>query len=221
MIDQRINSCLTFYQRKCPHLIMMEKLYLFPQILNVTDIELAEGNCLDCKKYIDHRVLSTKSALEGETLYQRKTTMAPEIEKRQYPRARIRSPVSITSSQVLLRGVTRDISPGGLSIHLEKPLEISIPITISTTIATRGDTLELTGEVVWSNSHGFDNGSTLPSIGVQFIAISYKGKRAIGLTIFNQLIAEGRKPANFANLRALVVWGFRDIKMKNQALLPV
>ena len=129
--------------------------------------------------------------------------------------------VAITSSQVLLRGVTRDISPGGLSIHLEKPLEISIPITISITIATRGDTLELTGEAVWSNSQGFDNGSPLPSIGLQFIAISYKGKRAIGLTIFNQLIAEGRKPANFANLRALVVWGFRDIKMKNQALLPV
>jgi len=147
--------------------------------------------------------------------------MAPEIEKRQYPRVRIRWPVSITSSQVLLKGVTRDISPGGLSIHLEKSLEISIPLTISTTIATGGDTLELTGEVVWSKSNGFDNESTLPSIGVQFIAISYKGKRTIGLTIFNQLIAEGRKPANFANLRALVVWGSRDIKMKDQALLPV
>jgi c-di-GMP-binding flagellar brake protein YcgR len=120
-----------------------------------------------------------------------------------------------------LRGVTRDISPGGLSIHLEKPLEISIPLTITTTIATLGDTLELTGEVVWSNSHGFDNDSTLSSIGVQFIAISYKGKRAIGLTIFNQLIAEGRRPANFANLRALVVWGFRETKMKDQALLSV
>ena len=56
MIDQRINSCLTFYQRKCPHLIMMEKLYLFPQILNAIDIELAESNCLDCEKYIDRHV---------------------------------------------------------------------------------------------------------------------------------------------------------------------
>ena len=147
--------------------------------------------------------------------------MAPEIEKRQYPRARIRWPVSITSPQVLLKGVTRDISPDGLSIHLEKPLEISLPLTISITIATRGDPLELTGEVVWSNSHRFDNESTQPSIGVRCIAIPYKGKRAIGLTIFNQLIAERRKPENFDNLRALVVWGFRDIKIKDQDLLPI
>jgi hypothetical protein len=221
MINQRINCCLTFSQGKCPHLTMMKRICLFPQILNIIDTELAKTNCLDCNKYIDRRVLSTESTLEGKMLQERRTTMASEIEKRQYPRARIRWPVSITSSQVLLRGVTRDISPGGLSIHLEKQLEASIPITISTTIATRGDTLELTGEVVWSNSHSFDNEITLPSIGVQFIAISYKRKRTIGLAVFNQLIAEGRKPANFANLRALVVWGLRDIKMKDQALLPV
>ena len=71
MIDQRINSCLSFYQGKCPHLTMMEKSYLFPQMLNAVDIELAEGNCLDCRKYIDRRVFSTKSALEGETLRKR------------------------------------------------------------------------------------------------------------------------------------------------------
>lgn len=133
--------------------------------------------------------------------------MASESEKRKYPRARIRWPVSVKTPQVSLRGLTRDISPGGFSIHLEKPLEISLPLTISTTIATSGDTLELTGEVVWSNNHRSDDESALPSIGVRFIAISYEGKRAIGLAIFNKLIAERQKPPNFANLRALVVWG--------------
>jgi hypothetical protein len=34
----------------------MERFFLFPQILNAIDIELAEGNCLDCEKYIDRRV---------------------------------------------------------------------------------------------------------------------------------------------------------------------
>jgi len=133
--------------------------------------------------------------------------MASESEKRKYPRARIRWPVSVKTPQVSLRGLTRDISPDGFSIHLEKPLEISLPLTISTTIATSGDTLELTGEVVWSNNHGSDDESALPSIGVRFIGISYEVKKAIGLAIFNQLIAERRKPPNFANLRALVVWG--------------
>ncbi len=58
---------------------MMKRICLFPQILNVIDIELAEANCLDCKKYIDRRVLSTKSTLEGKTLHERRTTMASEI----------------------------------------------------------------------------------------------------------------------------------------------
>ena len=73
MIDQRINSCLTFCQGKCPHFTIMERFFLFPQILNAIDIELAEDNCQDCKKYINRRVLSTKSALEGEALHQRRT----------------------------------------------------------------------------------------------------------------------------------------------------
>ena len=133
--------------------------------------------------------------------------MASESEKRKYPRAKISWPVSLKTLQVSLRGLTRDISPGGFSIHLEKPLEISLPLTISTTIATSGHTLELTSEVVWSNNHGSEDESALPSIGVRFIGISYEVKKAIGLSIFNQLIAERRKPANFANLRALEVWG--------------
>ena len=101
MTDQRINSCLTFYQGKCPHLTMMAKFYLFPQILNAIDIELAEGNCLDCKQYIDRRVLSTKSALEVETLHQRRTTIAPKIEKRQHGRIAVR----LLSSMVTSRSV--------------------------------------------------------------------------------------------------------------------
>jgi c-di-GMP-binding flagellar brake protein YcgR len=133
--------------------------------------------------------------------------MASESERRKYPRAKIRWPVSVKTPQVSLRGLTRNISPGGFSIHLVKPLEISLPLTISTTIATSGDTLKLTAEVVWSSNHGSDDESPLPSIGVRFIDISNEGRRAIGLTIFNQLIAEERKPANFVNLRALVLWG--------------
>ena len=133
--------------------------------------------------------------------------MASESEKRKYPRAKMRWPVSVKTPQVSVRGVTRDISPEGFSIELEKPLEISLPLTISTHIAPSGDTLEFTGEVVWSNNHSSDNEGSLPSIGVRFTGISYAGRRAIGLTIFNQLIAERRKPSNFANLRALAVWG--------------
>ena len=102
--------------------------------------------------------------------------MASESEKRKYPRAKIRWPVSITTPQVSLTGVTKDISPGGFSIHLEKPVEMSLPLTISTNFATAGDTLELTGEVVWSSNHGSGDEGSLPSIGVRFTGISYAGE---------------------------------------------
>ena len=86
MIYRRINECLTFCQGKCPHSTMMERYFLFPQILNAIGIELAERNCLDCRKYIDRLAHSTKSPLGGETLHQRRTTMDSEIEKRQQGR---------------------------------------------------------------------------------------------------------------------------------------
>ena len=108
MIDKRINSCLTFYQRKCPHLTTVEKLYLFPQILNAIDIELAEGSCLDCEKYIDRRAHSTKSVLGGETFHKRRTTMASEIEKRQHDRIAVRYLTRmVTSRSVMWRAKQR------------------------------------------------------------------------------------------------------------------
>jgi len=86
----------------------MERYFLFPQILNAIDIELAEGNCLDCKKYIDRRALSTKSALGGETLHQRRTTMASEIEKRQHGRIAVEYFTRmVTSRSVMWRAKQR------------------------------------------------------------------------------------------------------------------
>ena len=102
MINQRINCCLTFSQEKCPHLTMMKIMCLFPQILNVIDIEIAEANCFDCKKYIDRRVLSTKSVLEGKTLQERRTTMASEIEKGQHVRISFKLPTSMVSSRSVI-----------------------------------------------------------------------------------------------------------------------
>ena len=102
MIDQRINSCFTFYERKCPHLTRMERYFLFPQILNAIDIVLAEGCCLDCKKYIDRLAISTQSALGGETPHQRITTRASEIEIRQHGRIAVRYLTRMVTSRSVM-----------------------------------------------------------------------------------------------------------------------
>jgi hypothetical protein len=118
MIYQRINSCLTFCQGKCPHFTIMERYFLFPQILNVIDTELAEGNCLDCKKYIDRRALSTKSALGGETLHQRRTTMASEIEKRQHGRIAVRYLTRMVTSRSVM-------AYNNILCHIENKLSVN------------------------------------------------------------------------------------------------
>jgi hypothetical protein len=109
MINQRINCCLTFSQGKCPHLTMMKRMCLFPQILNVIDIELAEANCLDCRKYVDRRVLSTKSTLEGKTPQERRTTRASEIEEGQHVRIIFRLPTSTVTSRSVMWKADRRI----------------------------------------------------------------------------------------------------------------
>ena len=43
----------------------MKVCFLFPQILNAIDIELAEHNCLDCSEYVNRLVLSTKPISDG------------------------------------------------------------------------------------------------------------------------------------------------------------
>jgi hypothetical protein len=109
MILQRINWCLTFYQRKCPHLTMMKRIYLFPQILNTIDTELAKTNCLDCKKHIDRRHLSSKSTLEGKTPKKRRTTMASENKKVQHFRIIFKLPASTVTSRSVIWKADRRI----------------------------------------------------------------------------------------------------------------
>ena len=82
---------------------------LFPQILNIIDIELAKANCLDCKKYIDRRVLSTKPTLEGRTLQEIRTTSASENEKGQHFRISFRLPASMVTSRSVMWKADRRI----------------------------------------------------------------------------------------------------------------
>ena len=109
MIYRRINACLTFCQGNCPHFTIMERYFLFPQILNAIDIELAEGNCLDCKKYIDRRAHSTRSPLGRETRHQKRTTLASEIEKRQQGRIAARYLTRMVASRGVMWAAKQQI----------------------------------------------------------------------------------------------------------------
>jgi hypothetical protein len=120
MIDQRINSCLTFCQGKCPHFTITERFFLFPQILNAIDIELAEGNCLDCEKYVDRRV-SQQSRSGRRDAPSKESDYGAQNEKRQHGRTAVRLPIHILAADGSRQGETEDISLGGAFIRCEKP----------------------------------------------------------------------------------------------------
>jgi hypothetical protein len=51
MISNRLNSCSSFRDGRCQHRLMMEKLYLIPQILSVSVLQKHGNVCLQCGEY--------------------------------------------------------------------------------------------------------------------------------------------------------------------------
>jgi hypothetical protein len=167
MIYQRINSCLTFCQGKCPHLTMMKRICRFPQILNAIDIELAEGNCLDCEKYIDRRV-SQQSRSRRRDAPSKRATMAPEIEERQHGRTAARLPIHILAADGSRQGETADVSLGGAFIRCEKPPPPGSKVLL-TYEHLSGNKRYVIARVVWTNFESRSSCNKTIGMGVEFL----------------------------------------------------
>jgi hypothetical protein len=167
MINQRINWCFTFHQGKCPHFTEMERFFLFPQILNAIDIELAEGKCLDCDKYIDRRV-SQQSSSRRRDVPSKRATMAPEIEKRQHGRTAARLPIHILAPDGSRQGETEDISLGGAFTRCEKPPPPGSKVLL--TYENRsGNKQYVIARVVWTNFESRSSCNKTIGMGVEFL----------------------------------------------------
>ena len=167
MIYQRINSCLTFCRGKCPHFTEMERFFLFPQILNAIDIVLAEGNCLDCEKYIDRRV-SQQSRSRRRDAPSKSATMAPKIEKRQHGRAAARLPIHILAPDGSRQGETEDVSLGGAFIRCEKPPPPGSKVLL-TYDDRSGNKQYVIARVVWTNFESRGSCNKTIGMGVEFL----------------------------------------------------
>lgn len=60
MIEAQIDSCPLFAEGKCPNQLLMERIYLFPQILTPEQLEEYENLCCLCTK---HSYSSKKKAV--------------------------------------------------------------------------------------------------------------------------------------------------------------
>jgi len=56
LVDNRINSCQPFAGARCPHQTIMERVYLFPQIIDTKDLSKHHSICLSCEQYVEGRV---------------------------------------------------------------------------------------------------------------------------------------------------------------------
>ena len=98
--------------------------------------------------------------------------MVPESERRTYPRAEIRWPVTIESAESIFEAKLRNLGIGGAYIHCDETLEPGEQISL--TIRPPGySALKIRAEVIWA-------GKVLAlGMGVRFLEMSDKDRQFI------------------------------------------
>ena len=97
--------------------------------------------------------------------------MVAELERRKQARIDVRWPVAVLSDHGTIRGETRNISSGGVSIFCDEPLRIDASYRITVTPPERS-TLGVTGKVTWSDLYGMEDGQTAVGMGLCFVELS-------------------------------------------------
>ena len=96
--------------------------------------------------------------------------MATERDNRRHPRAKIKCPVVMSVSNILIDGETKNLSLGGAFIKCsEQPRPGHVfRMTIE---PSKGRLFLVSAEVVWSDSHKVRDKTVLRGLGVRFLDI--------------------------------------------------
>ena len=97
--------------------------------------------------------------------------MSIREERREYPRAKVKWPVTMLASEGEITGEIENFTPKGLfiSCRVAPPSEETLRIVIN--IPGR-QTMNLAGRVIWSTVHVTSEGETRLGVGIQFTEIS-------------------------------------------------
>ena len=79
-----------------------------------------------------------------------------ELDKRLYPRSKVRWPVTMTTSVGTIEGETIDVSTLGAYIQCQEPLNLSENFLLSVRLPASLP-LHVFAEVVWSNAAGLES----------------------------------------------------------------
>ena len=110
--------------------------------------------------------------------------MVTDTERRSYPRAEIRWPVTIKTEEGIIEAKLRNLGIGGAYIHCEEVLEPGEAVTLTIQPPT-GSPITLTAKVIWA-------GKVLAlGMGVHFVEMSDQDRQFISDTVSKLLSDTG------------------------------
>jgi c-di-GMP-binding flagellar brake protein YcgR len=115
------------------------------------------------------------------------------IEKRQYVRAQVGYPVMVKSSQGLMVGQVKDISPGGAFICCQWPSEPGKVLEMTIRVSPMSPPLKAKGKVMRSRIYCLDEETRCHGMSVRFTKISDDDRRFISSLISGYLKSESER----------------------------
>ena len=126
-------------------------------------------------------------------------------ERRAYPRAKIKLPVTVKTDKGTMDGVTSDVTPNGVFIHCQKPLKLNVVFEMIINIPNSKNSLTAKAEVVWSNRWGPDDEISPRGMGVRFVKISSEARKFIARAAMSNLKSKEVAPELLQTLQTLVI----------------
>ena len=126
-------------------------------------------------------------------------------ERRGYPRAKLKWPVTIKTEEGSTEGVTRNITPDGCFISCRRPLRLNVVFALVIKIPNSKSSIEAEAEVVWSNIYGPDDEITPRGMGVRFLKIKSEMRKFIAKTALEYFKAKDIESDLIETLNTLVI----------------
>jgi type IV pilus assembly protein PilZ len=131
--------------------------------------------------------------------------MSDELERRQDERAAIELKVEYQRLNTFFYDYTKNISKGGTFIKTNRPLDIGTQFLFKLYVPSRGEPLQLHGQVRWVQREGEpprDGGDGEPGMGIQFLYDDDQQRLDVERTVKEMMVAS-LGPVIYAQLRRL------------------
>ena len=119
------------------------------------------------------------------------------------PRVKVKWPVTINTEKGSMEGVTLDLGTDGAFVSCAKPLRLNELFDM--VITAPDQAIEVKAEVIWSNIYGPDDDITPRGMGVRFLKISGKDRRAIAKAALEHLRSGKMDPRAFEAFQTLII----------------